>query len=109
MNLREYDVVEPLNAWIGSLFARKNVDRTVAALVASAGTSDQKGTREAAKTRLADAEARLRRFQEAIAAGIDPAAVVDVINDARPNARPPEPNWTEHPHPTNSPTLRSTA
>lgn len=83
VNLREYDVVEPLNAWIGSLFTQRNVDRTVAALVASQGKNGQGATREAAKKRLADAEARLRRFQDAIAAGIDPGAVVDVMNDAQ--------------------------
>jgi hypothetical protein len=32
---------------------------------------------------MADAEARLRRFQAAIAAGIDPAALVEVINTAQ--------------------------
>jgi hypothetical protein len=35
------------------------------------------------KKRLADAEARLRRFQEAIASGVDPVALVDVINEAQ--------------------------
>jgi hypothetical protein len=32
---------------------------------------------------LKDAETRLRRFQAAIAAGIDPAAIVDAINQAQ--------------------------
>jgi len=73
--------VEPLNAWIGRLFESKNVDRTVEALVGSQGVSGQT-RREAAKKRLTDAEARLRRFQEAIGAGIDPTALVDVINEA---------------------------
>jgi len=72
VNLREYDVVEPLNAWIGRLFESKNVDRTVEALVGSQGVSGQTRAREAAKKRLTDAEARRRRFQEAIGAGIDP-------------------------------------
>jgi len=35
------------------------------------------------KKRLADAEARLRRFQEAIASGVDRVALVDVINEAQ--------------------------
>jgi hypothetical protein len=39
--------------------------------------------REAAKARLANAEAALRRFQAAIAAGIDPGAIVDAINEAQ--------------------------
>jgi ribosome-associated translation inhibitor RaiA len=32
---------------------------------------------------LRDAEKRLRRFQDAIAAGIDPSALVDAINEAQ--------------------------
>ncbi|HSV66601.1 MAG TPA: hypothetical protein VLJ59_11930 [Mycobacteriales bacterium] len=35
VNLREDELLEPLNGWIGRLFDRDNVDRTVAALVAS--------------------------------------------------------------------------
>jgi len=38
---------------------------------------------ETAPQQLAAAEATLRRFQEAIAAGVDPVAVVDPINRAR--------------------------
>ena len=37
----------------------------------------------AARSRLADAEARLRRHQAAIAAGVDPAALVEPINQAQ--------------------------
>lgn len=33
--------------------------------------------------RLADAEAKLRRFQDAIAAGIDPSALVEAMNEAQ--------------------------
>jgi hypothetical protein len=51
------------------------VDRTVAVLVPSQETDGgQRGERVGAKKRLADAEARVRRVQDAIAAGIDPAA-----------------------------------
>jgi hypothetical protein len=82
VNLREYDVLEPLNAWIGHLFDRRNVDRTVAALVASRDGGGKSSERETAKKRLADAEKRLRRFQDAIGAGIDPGALVDAINKA---------------------------
>jgi hypothetical protein len=84
VNLREFDLVEPLNEWIGHLFEPRNVDRTVAALIGSqqdAGAAS--GNREAAKKRLADAEARLRRFQAAIAAGIDPAAVMEAVNESQ--------------------------
>jgi hypothetical protein len=75
--------VEPLNAWIGHLFDRRNVDRTVAALVASQDGGGRSSEWETAKKRLADAEKRLRRFQDAIGAGIDPGAMVDAINEAQ--------------------------
>lgn len=84
VNLREADVLEPLNGWIGRLFDRDNVDRTVAALVASQeGMGRASDGREAVKKRLTDAEARLRRFQAAIETGVDPAAVVEAINEAQ--------------------------
>ncbi|MGW1682651.1 hypothetical protein [Saccharopolyspora sp. NPDC002376] len=38
---------------------------------------------ETAKKRLTDAEARLRRFQEAIGAGVDPAALAEAINQTQ--------------------------
>jgi hypothetical protein len=83
VNLREFDVVEPLNAWIGFLFAKVNVGRTVAALVASQDGDAKPSEYEVAKKRLTDVEGRLKRFQDAIAAGIDPSAVVDAINEAQ--------------------------
>jgi hypothetical protein len=83
VNLREFDVLEPLNAWIGHLFDRRNVDRTVAALVASQDGESRSGEDETAKKRFADAEKPLRRFQDAIGAGIDAAALVDPINEAQ--------------------------
>ncbi|MGH3935787.1 MAG: recombinase family protein, partial [Pseudonocardiaceae bacterium] len=66
------------------LFARENLDRTVMALVAPQElVGSQPGTNEAATKRLSEAEARLRRFQAAIEAGVDPAALVDAINEAQ--------------------------
>jgi DNA invertase Pin-like site-specific DNA recombinase len=85
VNIRQDSMLEPLHAWIGSLFAPQNRDSTVAALV---GSQDQTDTvlhqqEAAARSRLADAEARLRRHQAAIAAGVDPAALVESINQAQ--------------------------
>jgi hypothetical protein len=79
--LREDPVREAVNDWLGGLFARENVDRTVAALIASQGGDG--GARDALKARLSDAEARLRRHQAAIEAGVDPAALVELINEAQ--------------------------
>jgi hypothetical protein len=83
VNVREFDLVEPINAWLGGLFAPGNVDRTVTALVDSQEGLRESNDHEAAAKRLKGAEARLRRFQDAIAAGIDPAAVVDAVNTAQ--------------------------
>ncbi|RRO20001.1 recombinase family protein [Saccharopolyspora rhizosphaerae] len=84
VNLRELDVLDSLNEWIGRLFAPENVDRTVQALVGSqADSSRTKNSREGAKQRLADAQTQVRRLQEAIKAGADPAALVEAINDAQ--------------------------
>jgi hypothetical protein len=81
--LREDPIREAVNSWIGRLSDRTNVDRTVTPLAASQDGAAERGGYEAAKKRLADAEARLRRFQAAIASGVDPAALVDVINEAQ--------------------------
>jgi hypothetical protein len=82
--LAEAAVLEPLNTWVGELFDRKNIDRTVEALVNSQqGTRGKERAQETAKKRLADAETRLRRFQAAIAAGVDAAALVESINEAQ--------------------------
>jgi hypothetical protein len=83
VNLREGVVVNALNAWIGELFHPDNVDHTVAALLGSESTGSSGGPLEAARNRLADAEARLRRYQAAISAGVDPVALVEPINQAQ--------------------------
>jgi hypothetical protein len=75
-------VLESLNGWIGHLFSPGNVDRTVAALVGSQGEPGTRVAAETVKKRL-DAEARLRRFQAAIETGVDPAPLVESINEAQ--------------------------
>jgi hypothetical protein len=83
VNLREDQVVGPLNDWIGRVFSREKIDRTVAAILEAQPTAvSTSGQRERAKTRMADAENRLRRHQAAIEAGVNPAALVDRINEA---------------------------
>ena len=64
------------------MFDPDNVDETVTALVGSQEAQPGIG-REVVEKRLADAEARLRRHQAAIEAGVDPAAVVEAINAAQ--------------------------
>ncbi|OLF17666.1 hypothetical protein [Actinophytocola xanthii] len=82
--LRESTIRDAVNSWFGELFDRDNLDRTVAALVASRdGARRKRDGGEAACKRLSDAESRLRRFQAAIAAGVDATALVEVINAAQ--------------------------
>jgi DNA invertase Pin-like site-specific DNA recombinase len=83
VNLREDLVVERVNGWLGRVFHPDNVDETVATLLGTQPTQSSGGPREAAKQRLADAEARVRRYQAAFGAGVDPAALVEVLNQAQ--------------------------
>ncbi|MFC7615342.1 zinc ribbon domain-containing protein [Actinokineospora soli] len=81
--VREDPIRDALNAWLGSLFAGENLDRTVRALVESAGGRSGSGDHGHAATRLAAANGQLKRFQAAIAAGVDPAGLVEAINAAQ--------------------------
>ncbi|HKS45729.1 MAG TPA: recombinase family protein, partial [Amycolatopsis sp.] len=67
----------------GGLFAYEKVDQTVAALVESQGGANASSAHDAAKKRLDTAEAKLRRLRAAIEAGVEPAALVEAINDAQ--------------------------
>ncbi|MFF5988361.1 hypothetical protein [Prauserella flavalba] len=55
----------------------------MAHLLASRGGESGASARERAGQRVADAEARIRRHQAAIEAGVDPTALVEVINEAQ--------------------------
>ncbi|MCG8927434.1 hypothetical protein L6E10_34115 [Lentzea sp. CC55] len=81
VNLAEDVILEPLNKWLCQIFDRTSLDRTIAAMVASQDDPSARSSRGIVKKRLADAEAKLRRFQAAIAAGVDPVALVDAINE----------------------------
>lgn len=84
VNVPELDVVDALNRWVGGLFDRANLDQTVEALLGSQNSPERNApSKDAAKQRLSEAQQRLTRFQNAIAAGADPAAMVDPINDAQ--------------------------
>lgn len=80
--------MEHFNKWIDHLFDPMNLDNTVSALLASQDNGETgPPNHAAARQRLTDAEAKLRRFQDAIAAGIDPSALVEVMNEAQESAR----------------------
>ena len=81
--VREAAICAPLNQWIATLFDARNRDQTVQALLRSQGGSFAHTHLDQARRRLATAETRLRRHQAAIEAGVDPAAIVDAINQAQ--------------------------
>lgn len=83
VNLREDLITRAINGWVGELFAPDNRDETVHALVVSQGDPVELTADRAVHRRLADAETALKRYQAAIAAGVEPSAVVDAINQAR--------------------------
>ncbi len=99
--LREDTIRDAVNEWFAELFRRDHVDETVAALVASQDGARRKAVgRDAAEHRLTKAEAEIRRFQAAIAAGIDPMALVEVINSAQPERWRLRQRSTTHPRRT---------
>ncbi|WP_246243929.1 recombinase family protein [Amycolatopsis pithecellobii] len=81
--LPESAVIEPVNVWLGDVFDPDNRDQMVKALIASQGGAAELGAHEAAQKRLDAADAKLRRLRSAIEAGVDPAALVESINDAQ--------------------------
>ncbi|WP_414943763.1 recombinase family protein [Amycolatopsis sp. cmx-11-32] len=82
VNLREDVVIPPLNAWLCQVFDPDNRGETVAAMIGAQSGGSGTG-RETVEKRLKAAEARLRRHQAAIEAGVDPAALVDAMNLAQ--------------------------
>jgi len=80
--VRQTAICAPLNQWIATLFDPSNRDQTVQALLSSQANSVADAHLDQARRRLADAEAKLRRHQAAIEAGVNPAAIVDAINQA---------------------------
>jgi hypothetical protein len=83
INLREDVLTRPINRWIGRLFDREHLDETVRALVDSQTSARSTSDHEASKRRLAEAEQALTRFQDAIAARVDPSTLVEAINRAK--------------------------
>ncbi len=84
VDLPEQAVLDLLNELIGRLFAPENRDETVDQLLASAGvTGAEPASGDKAKTKITEASTKLRRLEDAIKAGANPAALVDAINEAQ--------------------------
>lgn len=74
--LREAPLVAELDAWIAHVLDPANLDETVAALAGAQGPADEDVARaEAARRKLADCDARLAKYRQALEAGADPTVV----------------------------------
>ncbi|MFD6398965.1 zinc ribbon domain-containing protein [Nocardia sp. NPDC060249] len=81
VNLRESHPFEPLDGWLATLFDRKNLDTTVAVFV-DAPNDDGIDTRRQ-RQRIGHAQMKIGRHLAAIEVGVDPQAVVEVLNSAQ--------------------------
>ncbi|GAB3741136.1 hypothetical protein GCM10027598_71560 [Amycolatopsis oliviviridis] len=79
--LRKEPLRDVANGWIGGLFDQQKIEQTVSQLVGAQPAVRAEGDGVASK-QLEEVEAKLRRFQDAIAAGVDPTALVESINEA---------------------------
>jgi DNA invertase Pin-like site-specific DNA recombinase len=80
--LPERAVLAPVNAWIASLFDEQHRTATMQQLAAADTSTHDNARMQQARRRLADAEKRLRRLQQAIEAGANPTALIDPLNKA---------------------------
>jgi len=80
--LPERAVLAPVNAWIGGLFDNDHRAATVEQLAAVGDSTSDNVRMEQARNKLAGAETRIHRLQQAIEAGANPAALVDPLNRA---------------------------
>jgi DNA invertase Pin-like site-specific DNA recombinase len=80
--LPEQAVLGPVNAWIGTLFDKEHRATTIQQLTAAASSTSDNTRMKQAREKLADAKKRIRRLQQAIEAGANPAALVDALNRA---------------------------
>lgn len=80
--LPERAVLALVNAWIGDLFDNEHRAATVEQLAAADSSTSDNARMEQARNKLLDTEKRLRRLQQAIEAGANPAALVDALNRA---------------------------
>lgn len=86
--LREEQIVPPLDEWISRLFEPERLDETCRALAeAREPPLVEDGRDESARRTLADCDARLARYREALEAGTDPTVVAGWIAEVQVERR----------------------
>ena len=89
--VREAQIVPPLDDWIAGVFEPERLEETCRALAdAQEPLTEEAGRAEAALRTLADCDARLARYREALEAGTDPAVVTSWITEVQAERRSAE-------------------
>lgn len=83
VNLREVDIVEPIDDWLSTLFHPDHLDNTIAALLDAQDDGSTDARRAAVLRRIQDADTRIGRHLAAIEAGVDPQIMVEPLNSAQ--------------------------
>ncbi|MEU4412525.1 recombinase family protein [Nocardia salmonicida] len=83
INLREAELIEPLDHWLATLFSQQHRDETIATLLAAQDNDGADTRRVALQARIEQAQTRIGRHLAAIEAGIDPHVVVEALNSAQ--------------------------
>lgn len=83
INLREAELIEPLDNWLSTLFHQEHLDDTITTLLAAQDNDGADTHRAALQRRIEQAQTRIGRHLAAIEAGIDPHMVVEAMNSAQ--------------------------
>ncbi|WP_405014107.1 recombinase family protein [Kitasatospora sp. NBC_01539] len=82
--LREADVLLPLDAWLARAFAPHRLESTIDALLqATPAHTDDGADIERARRQVKECDTKLARYQAALDAGGDPAAIAQWTNEVR--------------------------
>ncbi|HKI28296.1 MAG TPA: recombinase family protein, partial [Actinomycetota bacterium] len=88
--VREAQIVPSLDDWISGIFEPEQLDETCRALAEAKEPAPENDGREAARRTLADCDARLARYREALEAGTDPAVIGRWIQEVQAERRTAE-------------------
>jgi site-specific DNA recombinase len=89
--VRETQIVPPLDEWISRIFEPDRLDETCRALAeAQEPAAADEGSAAAARRTVADCDARLARYREALEAGTDPAVIARWIAEVEGERRAAE-------------------
>lgn len=83
INLREDHITASVDAWLATLFAPENLDRTVSTLLTASNDDGNDARRAILRGKVQQAQTKINRHLAAIEAGVDPQLVVAALNAAQ--------------------------